>query len=50
MIPEEAAELQRRMIPVNAAMTDRFGVAGLKAALLMLDYSTGACPASVAGS
>jgi len=38
---EEAAELQRRMVPVNAAVTARFGVAGLKAALDMLGYYGG---------
>ncbi len=38
---EEAAEMQRRMIPVNAAVTGRFGVAGLKAALDMLGYYGG---------
>lgn len=38
---EEAAELQRRMIPVNAAVTARFGIAGLKAALDMLGYYGG---------
>ncbi|MFZ0448624.1 MAG: dihydrodipicolinate synthase family protein [Desulfatiglandaceae bacterium] len=38
---EEAAELQRGMIPVNAAVTARFGVAGLKAALDMLGYYGG---------
>ena len=32
----EAAELQRRMVPVNSAITARFGVPGLKAALDML--------------
>ena len=37
----EAAELQRRMIPVNAAITARFGVAGLKSALDMLGYYGG---------
>ena len=37
----EAAELQRRMIPVNAAVTARFGIAGLKAALDMLGYYGG---------
>lgn len=37
----ESAELQRRMIPVNAAVTARFGVAGLKAALDMLGYYGG---------
>lgn len=38
---EEAAELQRRMIPVNTAVTGRFGIAGLKAALDMLGYYGG---------
>ncbi len=38
---EEAADLQRRMIPVNAAVTTRFGIAGLKAALDMLGYYGG---------
>ena len=38
---ENAAELQRRMIPVNAAVTARFGIAGLKAALDMLGYYGG---------
>lgn len=38
---DEAAELQRRMIPVNAAITARFGIAGLKAALDMLGYFGG---------
>jgi 4-hydroxy-2-oxoglutarate aldolase len=38
---DEAAELQRRMIPVNVAVTARFGVAGLKAALDMLGYYGG---------
>jgi len=38
---EEAAALQRRMIPVNAAITSRFGIAGLKAALDMLGYYGG---------
>ena len=38
---EEAAELQRWMIPVNAAITARFGIAGLKAALDMLGYYGG---------
>jgi 4-hydroxy-2-oxoglutarate aldolase len=37
----EAAELQRQMIPVNAAVTVRFGIAGLKAALDMLGYYGG---------
>jgi 4-hydroxy-2-oxoglutarate aldolase len=38
---DEAAALQRRMIPVNVAVTARFGVAGLKAALDMLGYYGG---------
>jgi len=38
---EEAAELQRRMIPVNAAVTTCFGIAGLKVALDMLGYYGG---------
>lgn len=38
---DEAADLQRRMIPVNAAVTARFGIAGLKAALEMLGYYGG---------
>ncbi len=38
---DEAAELQRRMIPVNAAVTARFGIAGLKSALDMLGYYGG---------
>lgn len=38
---DEAAGLQRRMIPVNAAVTTRFGIAGLKAALDMLGYYGG---------
>jgi 4-hydroxy-2-oxoglutarate aldolase len=38
---DEAAELQRWMIPVNAAVTTRFGIAGLKAALDMLGYYGG---------
>ena len=38
---EKAAELQRRMLPVNAAVTSRFGVPGLKAALDMLGYYGG---------
>ena len=37
----EAAELQRRMLPVNNAVTARFGIAGLKAALDMLGYYGG---------
>jgi 4-hydroxy-2-oxoglutarate aldolase len=38
---DKAAELQRRMLPVNAAVTSRFGIAGLKAALDMLGYYGG---------
>jgi 4-hydroxy-2-oxoglutarate aldolase len=38
---DEAAELQRRMIPVNAAVTGGYGIAGLKAALEMLGYRGG---------
>jgi len=38
---DEAAELQRRMVPVNAAITARFGVPGLKAALDMLGWVGG---------
>jgi 4-hydroxy-2-oxoglutarate aldolase len=38
---DEAAALQRQMIPVNAAVTARFGVAGLKAALDMVGYYGG---------
>jgi 4-hydroxy-2-oxoglutarate aldolase len=38
---DEAALLQQRMIPVNAAITGRFGIAGLKAALEMLGYYGG---------
>jgi 4-hydroxy-2-oxoglutarate aldolase len=38
---DRAAELQRRMIPVNTAITARYGVAGLKAALDMLGYYGG---------
>lgn len=37
----EAAELQRRMIPVNNAVTAGFGIAGLKATLEMLGYYGG---------
>lgn len=37
----EAAELQRKMIPVNHAVTGRFGIAGLKAAMDMLGYYGG---------
>ncbi len=38
---EEAAALQRRMLPVNTAVTAGFGIAGLKAALDMLGYYGG---------
>jgi 4-hydroxy-2-oxoglutarate aldolase len=38
---EEAADLQRRMIPVNNAVTARYGIAGLKVALDMLGYYGG---------
>ncbi len=38
---ERAAELQRRMIPVNSAVTARFGIPGLKAAMDMLGYYGG---------
>ncbi len=38
---EEGAELQRRIIPLNNAVTARFGVAGLKAALDFLGYHGG---------
>lgn len=37
----EAAALQRRLIPVNNAVTGGFGIAGLKAALEMLGYYGG---------
>ncbi len=37
----QAAELQRRMIPVNTAVTAAHGIAGLKAALDMLGYYGG---------
>jgi 4-hydroxy-2-oxoglutarate aldolase len=38
---DDAAELQRRMIPVNTAVTSDLGIAGLKAALDMLGYYGG---------
>jgi len=48
---DEAAELQRRMLPVNAAVTTRFGIPGLKAGLEMLGYYGGpVCPPLVAVS
>jgi 4-hydroxy-2-oxoglutarate aldolase len=37
----EAAELQRQMLPVNAAVTATMGIPGLKAALDMLGYYGG---------
>jgi 4-hydroxy-2-oxoglutarate aldolase len=37
----EAAALQRRMIPVNAAVTATYGIAGLKAAMDMLGHYGG---------
>jgi 4-hydroxy-2-oxoglutarate aldolase len=45
---EEAAELQRRMVPVNTAVTARFGIPGLKAALDMLGYYGGSVRAPLA--
>ncbi|MGD2176568.1 MAG: dihydrodipicolinate synthase family protein [Anaerolineae bacterium] len=38
---DEAAALQRRLVPVNTAVTVRFGIPGLKAALDMLGYYGG---------
>lgn len=38
---EEALEIQNRMIPVNRAVTSKFGVAGLKAAMDLLGYYGG---------
>jgi len=38
---DEAADLQRRMLPVNAAVTGGLGIAGLKAALDILGYYGG---------
>ena len=38
---KEALELQNRMIPVNKAITTKFGVAGLKAAMDLLGYEGG---------
>jgi 4-hydroxy-2-oxoglutarate aldolase len=38
---DDAAALQRRLVPVNAAVTARFGVAGLKAAMDLLGYYGG---------
>ena len=38
---KEALELQNRLIPVNRAITTKFGVAGLKAAMDLLGYDGG---------
>jgi 4-hydroxy-2-oxoglutarate aldolase len=38
---DQAAELQRQMVPVNTAITATYGIAGLKAALAMLGYHGG---------
>jgi 4-hydroxy-2-oxoglutarate aldolase len=38
---DEAADLQRQVVPVNTAITARFGIAGLKAALDILGYYGG---------
>ena len=38
---DEAAALQRRMVPVNAAVTAHWGIPGLKAAMEMLGYYGG---------
>ena len=38
---DKALEIQNRMIPVNRAVTSKFGVAGLKAAMDMLGYFGG---------
>jgi 4-hydroxy-2-oxoglutarate aldolase len=38
---QEALELQNRLIPVNKAITSKFGVAGLKAAMDLLGYDGG---------
>lgn len=38
---DEALEIQNRMIPVNRAVTSKFGVAGLKAAMDLLGYYGG---------
>ena len=38
---DEAAALQRRMLPINAAVTSGFGIAGLKAGMDMLGYYGG---------
>jgi 4-hydroxy-2-oxoglutarate aldolase len=46
---DEAAELQRRMVPVNTAITATFGIAGLKAALEMLGYYGGSVRSPLLG-
>lgn len=48
---DEALELQKRMLPVNKAITARYGVAGLKAAMDLLGYFGGEprSPLSVLG-
>ena len=38
---EKALEIQNKMIPVNKAVTSKFGVAGLKAAMDLLGYFGG---------
>jgi len=38
---DEALDLQNRLIPVNKAVTNKFGVAGLKAAMDILGYDGG---------
>jgi 4-hydroxy-2-oxoglutarate aldolase len=38
---KDALELQNKMIPVNRAVTSKFGVAGLKAAMDILGYDGG---------
>ena len=38
---KEALEIQNRMIPVNRAITTKFGIAGLKAAMDLLGYEGG---------
>ena len=38
---EEAKEIQNRLIPVNKAITVKYGVAGLKTAMDMIDYYGG---------
>jgi 4-hydroxy-2-oxoglutarate aldolase len=45
---DDAAELQRRLVPVNVAVTAQFGVPGLKAALDMLGYYGGPVRAPLA--